>query len=254
MKPCLAVILVGDDPASQVYVANKTKAFAAVGFASSLHRLPASTPQASLEGLIEELNRDPGVHGMLLQLPLPQHLEAKGALARISPAKDVDGFLPENLGKLAAGDPSGALACTPFGVMVLLEAAGIALRGRRVLVIGRSLTVGKPMGLLLLNSDATVTYAHSRSENLQILVRESDVVVAAAGVRELVQAAWLQPHAVVVDVGMHRDESGKLGGDVQRGAEQRCAALSPVPGGVGPMTIAMLLVNTALAAWETSSP
>lgn len=253
--PKLAVVLAGDDPASAVYVGNKEKMFAKAGFESETWRVPThESTKERLLGLVHTLNGRPDVHGILVQLPLPHGIDAQEVLSAIDPRKDVDGFLKENMGLLALGDFSGALPCTPFGIMVLLAAYGISLVGNRAVVVGRSNIVGKPMSLLLLAEDSTVTMAHSRSGDLAALTREAHVVVAAAGRPLLLREEHIQPGAVVVDVGIHRKPDGSLCGDVDAsvgsGVAGKASALTPVPGGVGPMTIAMLLVNTALAAWS----
>jgi len=249
--PRLAVVLAGEDPASHVYVGNKEKMFVRAGFASETHRVPSA--EATREGLIalvHSLNARDDVDGILVQLPLPGGIAANDVLEAIDPRKDVDGFLLGNIGLLAQGFTSGALPCTPFGVMTLLATYGIPMAGRRAVVVGRSNIVGKPMALLLLGEDATVTVAHSRTRELGAHTREADIVIAAAGKVHLLGEEHFKKGAVVVDVGMHRTDKGKLCGDVDAlGATKVCAALTPVPGGVGPMTIAMLLVNTAAAAW-----
>jgi methylenetetrahydrofolate dehydrogenase (NADP+)/methenyltetrahydrofolate cyclohydrolase len=249
LQPKLAVVLAGEDPASQVYVANKTKMFAEAGFPSETICIPShECTLAKLFATIDRLNEDNSVHGILVQLPLPKGINSADVLARIRPEKDVDGFLPQNVGLLATDNYTGALPCTPFGMMALLKAYGISVAGKNAVVIGRSNIVGKPMALLLLGEDATVTLAHSKSLDLPALCSKADIIVAAAGQRELVRAEFVKPGAVILDVGIHRTESGKLCGDVQREVTARAAALSPVPKGVGPMTIAMLLVNTLLAS------
>ncbi len=242
--PGLAVVLVGEDPASQVYVANKEKAAARVGFASRLFRLPAETGETEVLALVGRLAADPEVDGILVQLPLPRAIDADRVLASIPPDKDVDGFHVENLGRLALGEER-VVACTPKGVIRLLDSQGFAYPGARALVIGRSRIVGKPMSYLLVNRNCTVTVAHSKTRDLAGEVARADLVVAAVGVRGLIRGEWLKPGAWVVDVGMHRDEAGRLSGDVEaEAARARAAWITPVPGGVGPMTIAMLLENT----------
>ena len=249
--PKLAVVLVGDDPASHVYVKNKETAFAQVGFQSSTHRL-AHVTQAELEELIASLACDPKVHGILVQMPLPKGLDPQRALARIPASKDVDGYHAHNLGLLCAQDWSGFLPCTPIGVMVLLGAYGIKTSGKLACIVGRSNTVGKPQGLLLLGEDATVTFAHSRTTPLSEVTKQADILVVAAGQPRLLGKEHVKEGAVVVDVGIHqKPEGGGLCGDTR--SEELlgwASALSPVPGGVGPITIAMLLLNTALGAWE----
>jgi methylenetetrahydrofolate dehydrogenase (NADP+)/methenyltetrahydrofolate cyclohydrolase len=248
--PGLAVLLVGDDPASAIYVAAKVKACAELGIRSELVRLPATATQAEVTACLDRWNAATDVHGVLVQLPLPPHIATADVLARIATDKDVDGFGAVNLGLLAAGRPR-LVACTPAGVMRILafhaQTSGWQLRGRRALVIGRSLIVGRPMSMLLLNADATVTMAHSHTRDLAHHVAEAELVVAAAGVRHLVQAAWLRPETVVIDVGLHREADGRLTGDVEPAAMAHVAAMTPVPGGVGPMTIAMLMHNTVQA-------
>lgn len=247
--PHLAAILCGDDPASQVYVRNKEKACAKAGFRSTLHRLPADVTQPQLLQLIESLNRDPDVHGILVQLPLPRHLDTVAILDAVTPLKDVDAFHPENVGLMLQGRPR-FLPCTPAGVMRLLTVTGIPTAGRHAVVIGRSDIVGKPMAALLLQkgADATVTICHSRTADIAALCRQADIVVAAVGIPRFVRGDWLKPGAVVIDVGINRVDD-QLVGDVDfDAAVEHAAAITPVPGGVGPMTIAMLLENTLTAA------
>jgi methylenetetrahydrofolate dehydrogenase (NADP+)/methenyltetrahydrofolate cyclohydrolase len=247
-RPGLAVVLVGDDPASAVYVRNKDRAAASVGIAARTIRLPADTALATLLAQLAALNADPAVDGILVQLPLPPHLDARAAIAAIDPAKDVDGLHPVNAGRLADGDP-GLVPCTPLGVMKLLAAAGITLRGARALVLGRSNLVGRPVAALLLAADATVTVAHSRTRDLPDECRRADVLIAAVGRPEMVRGDWLRPGAVVIDVGINRLPDGRLVGDVAFDeAVAIASAITPVPGGVGPMTIACLLDNTVAAA------
>jgi len=248
VTPGLAVVLVGEDPASQVYVRNKTKACQEAGFRTFDHHLPASTSEAQLLSLVNELNDNPEVDGILVQLPLPPGIDARRVLLAVDPAKDVDGFHPENLGRLLLGQPR-FIACTPFGVMKLLEEAGAQLAGANAVIVGRSNIVGKPMAALLIAADATVTVCHSKTRDLPAVVRRADVVVAAVGRPEMIKGDWISPGAVVIDVGMNRLPSGKLVGDVDfAAAATRARAITPVPGGVGPMTIAMLLANTLTAA------
>ncbi len=247
-QPGLAVVLVGDDPASAVYVRNKDRAAASVGIAARTIRLPADTAQAALLAQVAALNADPAVDGILVQLPLPAQLDARAVIAAIDPGKDVDGLHPVNAGRLADGDP-GLVPCTPLGVMKLLDAAGIGLRGARALVLGRSNLVGRPVAALLLAADATVTVAHSRTRDLAAECRRADVLVAAVGRPEMVRGDWLRPGAVVIDVGINRLADGALVGDVAFDEAVAVAgAITPVPGGVGPMTIACLLENTLMAA------
>jgi methylenetetrahydrofolate dehydrogenase (NADP+) / methenyltetrahydrofolate cyclohydrolase len=248
VAPTLAVVLVGDDPASAVYVRNKTKAAREALVDVRDHALPASATQAELAALVDQLNRDPGIDGILVQLPLPAHLDADPVIRAIDPEKDVDGLHPLNLGLLAQGRPAFA-PCTPKGCMRLLRDVGVELAGARAVVIGRSVLVGRPMALLLANANATVTMCHSRTRDLAGEVRGADVVVAAVGRPALVAGDWIREGAVVLDVGINRTADGKLVGDVEfRGAAERARAITPVPGGVGPMTIACLLENTIEAA------
>jgi len=248
IQPCLAVVLVGDDPASQVYVRSKEKRAAEAGITARDHRLPATTTTADLLALVRGLNADPSVHGILVQLPLPNAVDSDAVLLAIDPAKDVDGFHPDNLGRLVLGKPR-FVACTPQGCMRLLALGGIELAGRRALVVGRSTIVGKPMAQLLVHAHATVTIAHSRTVDLAGEVARADIVVAAIGRPEHIRGAWIKPGAAVIDVGMNRLADGKLVGDVEyTAAAERAAAITPVPGGVGPMTIACLLSNLVDAA------
>ena len=255
--PGLAVVLVGEDPASQVYVAGKGKTAAEVGFHSVQHTLAASVTDAELLGLVETLNRDPAIHGILVQFPLPRHLDKTRVIETIRPEKDVDGLHPINVGRLASGIAGAMVPCTPAGCLILLHRAlGPDLSGRGAVVIGRSNLVGKPMAQLLLNENCTVTMAHSRTRDLALTVRGAEIVVAAVGRPELVRGDWLKPGATVIDVGMNRiaaPERGtgktRLVGDVAfREAVRVAGAITPVPGGVGPMTIAMLMANTLAAA------
>jgi methylenetetrahydrofolate dehydrogenase (NADP+)/methenyltetrahydrofolate cyclohydrolase len=252
-KAGLAVVLVGEDPASQVYVRNKGKQTVEAGMASFEHKLPAETTQADLIALVERLNADPAVDGILVQLPLPKHLDEQAVVERISPDKDVDGLTPTSTGRLALGLP-GLVPCTPLGCLMLLKDQLGSLASRDAVVIGRSILVGKPMAQLLLAESCTVTIAHSRTRNLPDVVRRADIVVAAVGRPEMIKADWLKPGATVIDVGINRvpaAEEGKtrLVGDVDFAeASQVAGAITPVPGGVGPMTIAVLLRNTLVAA------
>jgi methylenetetrahydrofolate dehydrogenase (NADP+)/methenyltetrahydrofolate cyclohydrolase len=248
VAPALAVVLVGDDPASAVYVRNKTRAGREAGVDVRDHKLPATTSQAELEALIDSLNRDPAIDGILVQLPLPAPLDADAITRALDPAKDVDGLHPTNLGYLAQGRPR-FVPCTPSGCMRLLREVDAELAGARAVVIGRSMLVGRPIALLLTNASATVTVCHSKTRDLAEEVRRADIVVAAIGRPALVRGAWIKPGAVVLDVGINRTADGKLVGDVEfAAAAQRARAITPVPGGVGPMTIACLLENTVLAA------
>jgi methylenetetrahydrofolate dehydrogenase (NADP+) / methenyltetrahydrofolate cyclohydrolase len=246
--PGLAVVLVGDDPASAVYVRNKIKACADTGVRSILEKYDASMTQEALLSRVAALNADPSVHGILVQMPLPKHLDAQAVIAAIATAKDVDGFSTLSAGELMTGQP-GLRPCTPWGCMALLESTGVDLRGKHAVVIGRSNTVGKPMAMLLLQAHATVTVCHSATLDLATHVRQADVVVAAVGRRNMVTGDMIKPGAIVIDVGMNRTEEGKLCGDVDFAAvREKAAWITPVPGGVGPMTITMLLANTLQAA------
>ena len=247
-QPGLAVILVGDDPASQVYVRNKVQACADTGIRSILQRQPASLGEVALLEQIAALNADPNVHGILVQMPLPRQIDPNAVIAAIATAKDVDGYSVQSAGELLTGAP-GFRPCTPYGCMKLIESTGIAIKGKHAVVIGRSNTVGKPMALLLLQANATVTICHSNTPDLALHTRQADIVVAAVGRRNTLTAEMVKPGAVVIDVGMNRDDAGKLCGDVDFAAVAEVAgAITPVPGGVGPMTITMLLLNTIEAA------
>jgi methylenetetrahydrofolate dehydrogenase (NADP+) / methenyltetrahydrofolate cyclohydrolase len=246
--PGLATVLVGDDPASHVYVGNKEKACQEVGMRSFGHRLRASANQSELLALIGDLAGNPAVHGILVQLPLPRPLDAQEAIEALPPEKDVDGLHPVNQGRLLAGQP-GLRPCTPLGVMRLLDETGVTLKGAQAVVVGRSLLVGKPVALLLLERHATVTVCHSRTADLAREVGRAAVVIAATGQAALVKGAWIRLGAVVIDVGINRGPDGKLCGDVEfAAARERASYITPVPGGVGPMTVAMLLANTVTAA------
>ncbi|WP_226392043.1 bifunctional methylenetetrahydrofolate dehydrogenase/methenyltetrahydrofolate cyclohydrolase FolD [Ructibacterium gallinarum] len=247
-QPGLAVVIVGDDPASKVYVANKEKACAELNFYSEKHALPADTTEAELLQLIDHLNHDPKIHGILVQLPLPPHLDDKIIINHILPEKDVDAFHPVNVGKIMIGD-FDFVPCTPAGIMELIKESGVTVTGKECVVIGRSNIVGKPMSMLLLHQNGTVTICHSKTQNLKEVTRRADILVAAVGIPKFVTADMVKPGAVVIDVGMDRDENGKLCGDVDfAGVEPIAGAITPVPGGVGPMTIAMLMRNTLTAA------
>jgi methylenetetrahydrofolate dehydrogenase (NADP+)/methenyltetrahydrofolate cyclohydrolase len=247
-RPGLAVILVGEDAASTVYVRNKDRAAKAAGLNASTIRLPAETSQASLLATIQSLNDDPDIDGILVQLPLPPHITTDAIIRAIDPAKDVDGFHPDNVAALALGAPS-LVPCTPSGVMQLLHAAGTNISGARAVVLGRSNIVGRPMAALLLAADATTTIAHSRTANLPDECRRADILIAAVGRANMVTADWINPGATIIDVGINRTPDGTLTGDVDFAAALPIAgAITPVPGGVGPMTIACLLDNTLLAA------
>lgn len=252
--PGLAVVLVGDDPASALYVRRKGEQCRAVGMQSTQHLLPAATGEAELLGLIDGLNGDPAIHGILVQLPLPHHIDAARVLAAVDPDKDVDGFHTINAGRLALGKPT-LTPCTPLGCMMLLREHGVATRGKRALVIGRSVIVGRPMAQLLLMADCTVTIAHRHSDDLDQLCREADILVVAVGIPGLVRGDWIKPGAIVIDVGINRlppdsgGGKGRIVGDVAFDeAVANAGAITPVPGGVGPMTIACLLENTLRAA------
>ncbi len=244
----LAVVLIGNDPASQVYVRNKVKACEEAGIRSFRHDLPEETTQKQAEELVLALAEDENVHGILVQLPLPKGLDEKRLLALIPPEKDVDGFLAENIGRLALKE-EGTVACTPLGVMEMLKRCGIETAGKNAVVVGRSNIVGRPMVLLLLNADATVTVCHSKTKNLKEECLRADILVAAIGKPKFITADMVKEGAVVIDVGMDRDENGKLCGDVDfENVKEKASYITPVPGGVGPMTIAMLLKNTCDAA------
>ena len=248
ITPGLAVIIVGDDPASRVYVNNKKKACEEVGFISEEYALPAETTQEELLALIDRLNSKPDIDGILCQLPLPKHLDEKAVIHAIDPSKDVDAFHPFNVGKIMIGDYD-FLPCTPAGVMELIHSAGIEVSGKNCVVIGRSNIVGKPMAMLLLHENATVTICHSRTRNLKEICAAADILVAAVGKPKFVTADMVKDGAVVLDVGINRDENGKLCGDVDFDAvAPKASFITPVPGGVGPMTIAMLMKNTLKAA------
>jgi len=251
-QPGLATVLVGEDPASAVYVRSKGKATGEAGMASFAHKLPDTTSEAKLLDLVDELNRDDTVDGILVQLPLPPQIDASRVIAAIDPAKDVDGFHPMNAGRLATG-LDALVPCTPYGCLYLLKQELGSLSGKEAVVIGRSNIVGKPMAMLLIGESATVTVAHSRTRDLPEVVRRADIVVAAVGRPQMVKGDWIKPGAVVIDVGINRvpaeDGKSRLVGDVDfASASERAAAITPVPGGVGPMTIAMLLRNTIVAA------
>ena len=253
VTPGLAVILVGDDPASAVYVRNKVKACADAGLHSVLEKYDTGLSEEALLARIRALNADPQVHGILVQMPLPAHIQAQRVIETIATAKDVDGYSVQSAGELLAGLP-GFRPCTPFGCMKLIESTGIDLRGKHAVVIGRSNTVGKPMALLLLQANATVTVCHSATPDIARHTRSADVVVVAVGRRKVLTAEMVKPGAIVIDVGMNRDEAGKLCGDVDfAGVAQVAGFITPVPGGVGPMTITMLLVNTVASAEHAAS-
>ena len=246
--PGLAVVIVGENPASQVYVRNKKKACEQVGFNSWVYEMPESTTQDELNALIDKLNADEEVHGILVQLPLPEHLDEEEVILRIKPEKDVDAFHPYNVGRITIGDPK-FLPCTPAGIMELLHRSNIEISGKECVVVGRSNIVGKPMALLLLAENGTVTVCHSRTHNLKEVCRRADILVVAIGKADFVTADMVKEGAVVIDVGMNRNAEGKLTGDVDFASVSEVASyITPVPGGVGPMTITMLLQNTLRAA------
>ncbi len=248
ITPGLAVIIVGDDPASQIYVRNKARACEELGFYSEVIRLPADTEEKEIAALIDKLNADERIHGILVQLPLPGHADEKALLLRISPEKDVDAFHPYNVGRISTGD-YGFLPCTPAGVMELISRSGISVSGKSCVVIGRSNIVGKPMAMLLINANGTVTVCHSRTQNLKEICARADILVSAVGRANFVTADMVKDGAVVIDVGMNRNEEGKLCGDVAYDeVAEKTSYITPVPGGVGPMTITMLMRNTLYAA------
>lgn len=248
VKPGLAVVLVGEDPASKVYVAMKEKACHDVGIFSDEYKLHAETSEADLLALIDRLNNDPRIHGILVQLPLPKQIDTEKVLEAISPKKDVDGFHPYNVGRLVVGKPLFQ-PCTPYGVMVMLKEAGVELSGKEVVVVGRSNIVGKPVAFMCLQQNATVTLCHSRTRDLAAKVGTADVLIAAVGQPEMIKGEWIKEGAVVIDVGVNRVGDKKLVGDVEfEAASKRASAITPVPGGVGPMTITMLLYNTVESA------
>jgi len=252
IDPCLAVVLVGENPASKKYVASKEKTCAELGIVSVAHKMLETTAQSELNTLIDQLNNDKKVHGILVQLPLPKGLDEKEVMYRIAPDKDVDGFGLQSLGKLVLDEP-GFVACTPHGVMKMLDAYGIDPSGKHAVIIGRSVIVGKPLALLLLRKNATVTICHSRTQDLKEECLKADILCVAIGKAKFVKGDWIKKGAVVVDVGINVGEDGKLVGDVDFQAVQEHASwITPVPGGVGPMTIAMLMYNTVQAAKKTA--
>lgn len=252
VTPGLAVVLVGEDPASRVYVTMKEKACADAGIFSDEYKLPTETTEEELLALVDKLNNDPKIHGILIQLPLPPQIDTDKVLEAISPEKDADGFHPYNVGRLSIGKPLFQ-PCTPYGVMVMLKETGVDLAGKEVVVVGRSNIVGKPVAMMCLAQHATVTVCHSRTKDLADVVRRADVVIAAVGKAEMVKGDWIKPGAVVIDVGINRVGDKKLVGDVDFvGASERASAITPVPGGVGPMTITMLLYNTLESARRTA--
>ncbi|CEA04994.1 Bifunctional protein FolD protein [Metalysinibacillus saudimassiliensis] len=251
VTPGLAVILVGDNPASKTYVANKQKSCAAIGVHSELIKLPAETTEEALVAEITKLNEAAHIHGILVQLPLPKHIDEDTIIAAIAPAKDVDGFSPISVGKMMLGQDT-FLPCTPYGVMKLLEYSGVDVAGKHAVVVGRSHIVGKPMGQLLLQKDATVTYTHSKTPDLKAMTKQGDIIIAAVGRPNFITKEHVKEGAVVIDVGINRDENNKLCGDVDfADVEPVVSKITPVPGGVGPMTITMLLENTVKSAENT---
>lgn len=251
ITPGLAVILVGDNPASQTYVRNKQKSCEAIGIYSELIKLPKEVSEEELLAQIRFLNNSESIHGILVQLPLPEHINEDKVIATISPEKDVDGFSPVSVGKMMLGQET-YLPCTPFGVMKLLEYAKVDIAGKHAVIVGRSHIVGKPMGQLLLQKDATVTYTHSKTPDLPSITKQADIIVAAVGRPNFITKKHVKPGAVVIDVGINRDENNKLIGDVDFAeVEQVASHITPVPGGVGPMTITMLLYNTVQSAQKT---
>ncbi|GBR72315.1 5,10-methylene-tetrahydrofolate cyclohydrolase [Candidatus Termititenax spirochaetophilus] len=254
VKPGLAVVLVGSDPASQTYVNSKEKACQEIGFYSEVHRLPETIGESELLALIEKLNQDPKIHGLLVQLPLPKHINEEKIILAVNPAKDVDCFHPVNTGALFSGFDTGILPCTPAGCIELIKSTGVALSGKKAVVVGRSNIVGKPAAMLLLQNNCTVTLCHSRTADLSAEVRQADIVIAAVGKAGLITGDMIKPGAVVIDVGTNR-VNGKLTGDVDFvSASQAAGFITPVPGGVGPMTIAMLMKNTMIACLNPFNP
>ncbi|WJY28432.1 bifunctional methylenetetrahydrofolate dehydrogenase/methenyltetrahydrofolate cyclohydrolase FolD [Sporosarcina trichiuri] len=252
-RPGLAVVLVGDDQASRTYVRNKQKSSIEAGMKSELIELPVDVSQQALLNTVDRLNADPTIHGILVQLPLPPHIDESAVIQAISPKKDVDGFHPENVGKMIIGQDS-FLSCTPAGILELLKQTGVDIAGKHAVILGRSNIVGKPMGQLLLQEDATVTYCHSKTRDLKSFTRQADILIAAIGRAEFIDADHIKEGAVVIDVGMNRDENGKRCGDVDfEGVKEKAGAITPVPGGVGPMTVTMLLKNTLKSAQRTCS-
>ncbi len=248
ITPCLAVIQVGDDPASSVYVRNKKKACEYIGAKSLSYELPENVTMSELMEIIEKLNADDSVHGILVQLPIPEHLDEDAVIKAISPDKDVDGFHPENVGRLSIGQP-GFVSCTPAGVIELLKRSGVEISGSNAVVIGRSNIVGKPMAQLLLRENATVTITHSKTKNIKEITKQADILVVAIGKPMMIDDSYVKDGAVVIDVGIHRKEDGKLCGDVEYDSVEKIASkITPVPGGVGPMTIAMLMSNLVQSA------
>ncbi|GHI01026.1 bifunctional methylenetetrahydrofolate dehydrogenase/methenyltetrahydrofolate cyclohydrolase FolD [Neobacillus kokaensis] len=253
VTPGLAVILVGNNHASRTYVTNKQKSCQELGMHSILIEMPEEVSEEELLGKIDELNQDPEIHGILVQLPIPKHIDEKKVIESISPLKDVDGFHPVNIGRMMTGQNT-FLPCTPYGIMVLLEETGISVAGKHVVVVGRSNIVGKPVGQLMLNQHATVTYCHSKTKDLKSYTKQADIVVAAVGIANFIKADHIKEGAVVIDVGINRNEAGKLCGDVDfEEVSQVAGYITPVPKGVGPMTITMLMYNTVKSAAESSN-
>lgn len=251
VTPGLAVILVGNNHASRTYVTNKQKACQELGMHSLLIEMPEEVSEQGLLAKIDELNQDPEIHGILVQLPIPKHIDEKKVIESISPSKDVDGFHPVNIGRMMTGQ-NAFLPCTPFGIMVLLEETGISVAGKHVVVVGRSNIVGKPVGQLMLNQHATVTYCHSRTKDLKVHTKQADILVAAVGIANFIKADHVKEGAVVIDVGINRNEAGKLCGDVDfEEVSKKAGFITPVPKGVGPMTITMLMYNTVKSAAES---
>ncbi|MEH7305593.1 bifunctional methylenetetrahydrofolate dehydrogenase/methenyltetrahydrofolate cyclohydrolase FolD [Neobacillus drentensis] len=251
VTPGLAVILVGDNHASRTYVSNKEKACKELGMNSVLIELPEEISEDELLSKIEELNMDPDIHGILVQLPIPKHIDEKKVIESISPLKDVDGFHPINIGRMMTGQ-NAFLPCTPYGIMVLLEETGISVAGKHVVVVGRSNIVGKPVGQLFLNKDATVTYCHSKTKDIKLHTNQADILIAAVGIPNFIKADHVKNGAVVIDVGINRNEAGKLCGDVDFAeVSEKAGYITPVPKGVGPMTITMLMYNTLKSAAES---
>lgn len=251
ITPGLAAVLVGDDPASEIYVRNKRKACANAGMYSEEHKLPAETTEQELLNLVDRLNNDPNIHGILVQLPLPDHINETKVLRAVTPLKDVDGFHPYNVGLLVEGNPR-FISCTPHGIIKMLEFYGLDIKGKEAVIVGRSNIVGKPVSMLLLHRHATVTICHSRTQALDEVTRRADILVAAIGRANFVTADMVKEGAVVIDVGINRNEEGKLTGDVDfEAVSQKASYITPVPGGVGPMTISMLLWNTLESAKNT---
>lgn len=252
ITPGLAVILIGDDAASEIYVRNKTHACQSIGIRSVEHRLRIDTSHDNAAILIQQLNTDPSIHGILLQLPLPSHLDANALIKHINPAKDVDGLHPTNIGNLVMGAVDAVVPCTPMGALKLIQSVRVDLTGLHAVILGRSILFGKPMAQLLLAQNCTVTTAHSKSQNLPALCAQADILIAAVGQPDMVKADWVKPGAIIIDVGINRAADNRITGDVDfNTVKTKASAITPVPGGVGPMTIACLLANTVIAAQKT---